>query len=360
MNAFETIGDSNQHQYADQMGKEEPKKSVQLNGDAAEFVPSDSGDQLPQTYGTFTLKIPLDSKIWKKISACSTNNHRITANRRPNPSPAKSFSKLQFNRTLTADIKSNGLICVRRIDNIYIDISLDHAIRVSYPAQKIHACISGSTNSVVVLHPNGRIFQNDSRVNLVAFDGSKQNTLLRYAKICHKGISFMAKDVPVVYLVDEGGLRSSTDHFIHIEKDMALEVFNNRKIRHTSYSLAESIEVVQQARHTQDSNGSEVIEIDQFRITSDDDGIICIERLNTSCCIRINPRKAAITLTSPHIHVTASIGKSPHLFVRQGDRRIHFDGAVFCVRNGGYSAGFDEKNQVTIFNKKCYPANVNN
>lgn len=39
----------------------------------------------------------------------------------------------------------------------------------------------------------------------------------------------------------------------------------------------------------------------------------------------------------------------------QGDRRIHFDGAIFCVRNGGYSAGFDEKNQVTIFNKKLYP-----
>lgn len=189
--------------------------------------------------------------------------------------------------------------------NDSIDISLDHAIRVSYPAQKIHACISGSTNSVVVLHPNGRIFQNDSRVNLVAFDGSKQNTLLRYAKICHKGISFMAKDVPVVYLVDEGGLRSSTGHFIHIEKDLALEVFNkyfylshsscfascllcfalkfdfyqielisSRKIRHTSFSLAESINVVQQARHTQESNGSEVIEIDKFRITSDDDGII--------------------------------------------------------------------------------------
>lgn len=45
-------------------------------------------------------------------------------------------------------------------------------------------------------------------------------------------------------------------------------------MRHTSFSLAESINVVQQARHTQESNGSEVIEIDQFRITSDDDGII--------------------------------------------------------------------------------------
>ena len=87
------------------------------------------------------------------------------------------------------------------------------------------------------------------RVDLVAFDGTQQNNLLRsvqcgidekknigynlfeilicrYAKFWQKGISFMAKDVPLVYLVDEGGLRSSIDHFIHIRKDSVYDVFN--------------------------------------------------------------------------------------------------------------------------------------
>lgn len=36
----------------------------------------------------------------------------------------------------------------------------------------------------------------------------------------------------------------------------------------------------------------------------------------------------------------------------QGDKRVHFDGITFCVRNGGYSAGFDAQNKVTIFNKQ--------
>lgn len=107
-----------------------------------------------------------------------------------------------------------------------IDISLDRAIRIACPMQKILVCISGSTTNAVIYHPNGRIFQNNSRVDLVAFDGSHQNNLLRCAKIWQKGISFMAKDIPVVYLVDEAGLRSSVDHFIHIKKDYALEVFN--------------------------------------------------------------------------------------------------------------------------------------
>lgn len=78
----------------------------------------------------------------------------------------------------------------------------------------------------IIYHPNGRIFQNNLRIDLVAFDGTHQNNLLRYAKIWQKGISFMAKDVPVVYLVDEAGLRSSIDHFIQIKKDYAIDVFN--------------------------------------------------------------------------------------------------------------------------------------
>lgn len=87
-------------------------------------------------------------------------------------------------------------------------------------------CISGSTFNTVIFHPNGRICQNNYRVDLVAFDGSHQNNLLRYAKFWQKGISFMAKDVPVAYLVDEAGLRSSIDHFISIKKDYASDVFN--------------------------------------------------------------------------------------------------------------------------------------
>lgn len=36
----------------------------------------------------------------------------------------------------------------------------------------------------------------------------------------------MAQDIPLVYLVDEGGLRSSIDHFTPIRKDSAHDVFN--------------------------------------------------------------------------------------------------------------------------------------
>ncbi|XP_055299731.1 uncharacterized protein LOC129567135 isoform X2 [Sitodiplosis mosellana] len=362
MDATEIIGDNNQTQNQTNQSRDESPTSSSLNGDATPFVPSEGGDvKDTPSYGTFTLKVPLDSKIWKSISACSPHNQRISTQRKPSPPRAlqtNSFSEPHANRNLITEISNDGYISIRRKDNVFIDISLDRAIRIACPMQKILVCISGSTTNAVIFHPNGRIFQNNSRVDLVAFDGSHQNNLLRCAKIWQKGISFMAKDIPVVYLVDEAGLRSSVDHFVHIKKDCALEVFN-KNIRHSSYPFDDAVHMMQKSVYTHEINGSETFEINQVRVTSNNDGTISIERLNKSCGIRINPRKAAITLTSSYMHATASMGKSPHLFLRQGDRRIHFDGAVFCVRNGGYSAGFDEKNQVTIFNKKMSPACIN-
>lgn len=193
-----------------------------------------------------------------------------------------------------------------------VDISIDRAIRVACPTQKILVCISNSTVSSVIYHPNGRILQNNLRIDLVAFDGTHQNNLLRYAKIWQKGISFMAKDVPVVYLVDEAGLRSSVDHFIQIKKDYAFEVFNgyksannslydqslnlhseiaiklhihrltslqiffscSRSNRSNSHQFDEAMNLLQKSVHTHELNGSETVEINQVRIISHNDGTI--------------------------------------------------------------------------------------
>lgn len=51
------------------------------------------------------------------------------------------------------------------------------------------------------------------------------------------------------------------------------------------------------------------------------------------------------SLTTPFLHCTASLGQTSHLFVRRGERRMHYDGTSFIVRNAGHSAGFDDNNQ---------------
>lgn len=60
------------------------------------------------------------------------------------------------------------------------------------------------------------------------------------------------------------------------------------------------------------------------------------------------------SMCTPFIYSTASDGKAigpeaSHLFVRRGERRLHYDGSYFILRNGGHSAGFDDHNEFKVF-----------
>lgn len=62
--------------------------------------------------------------------------------------------------------------------------------------------------------------------------------------------------------------------------------------------------------------------------------------------------KGTSGITTPFVHCTSSVGiqeEPKHLFVRRGERRMHYDGETFVVRNGGHSAGFDSCNKLTVF-----------
>lgn len=110
-----------------------------------------------------------------------------------------------------------------------------------------------------------------------------------------------------------------------------------------------------------------------------------ITKLNKNILVRTSPGNGSATLTTAYIHCTASLGQTSHLFVRyvvgrewrvqsgnwmssplwmrnepcdwvfvsffdrRGERRMHFDGAEFVVRNSGHSAGFDSNNLLRVY-----------
>lgn len=65
--------------------------------------------------------------------------------------------------------------------------------------------------------------------------------------------------------------------------------------------------------------------------------------------LRTSASNGTASITTPFLHCTASMGSTSHLFVRRGERRMHYDGSSFIVRNAGHSAGFDEKTQLKVF-----------
>lgn len=85
--------------------------------------------------------------------------------------------------------------------------------------------------------------------------------------------------------------------------------------------------------------------------------------------IKTSSRNSSATLTTPQIHCTASLSQNSHLFVRlknestsrkvyeiikasdcrRQEKRMHFDGSNFVVRNESQSAGFDENNLLKVY-----------
>lgn len=91
--------------------------------------------------------------------------------------------------------------------------------------------------------------------------------------------------------------------------------------------------------------GVEHWKIKDINITQNGD-IVNVYRHDTKYSLKMTGDTSTAMLSTPFIHCTAS---AEHMFVRRGDRRMHFDGANFIVRNAGHSAGFDEENSLKIF-----------
>ncbi len=65
--------------------------------------------------------------------------------------------------------------------------------------------------------------------------------------------------------------------------------------------------------------------------------------------MRTSPSNGKVKLQTPVMYATASVGDDCHLFVKSSDRRIHYNGMIFAVRNAGHSAGFDEAGMLKIW-----------
>lgn len=63
-----------------------------------------------------------------------------------------------------------GVITLRLHDGIRIDLSLDKAVRVINYKNNITLALSATGSSSALIHPNGRVFQYGSRVEILAYD----------------------------------------------------------------------------------------------------------------------------------------------------------------------------------------------
>lgn len=243
---------------------------------------------------------------------------------------------------------NNGTIQLRLREGVRIDMTLDKAVRVLNQRSMVAIALSRNCANSALIHPNGRVLQNGSKVEIVTYDGMKSNHFVRYAKMWYKGVSFTSESCALIYLVDTAGTRTTTDTFTDLTKDYTLAVFYDDS-RHGAKYMSEAADVIRSSTYTCNEDGSEVYDINGFRITQAQDGLVKLTRAHNKCLIRTSPGNGSATLTTPAIHCTGSLGKTSHLFVRRNEKRMHFDGSCFIVRNAGHSAGFNESNLLIVY-----------
>ncbi|ETN66275.1 hypothetical protein AND_001935 [Anopheles darlingi] len=246
-------------------------------------------------------------------------------------------------------VLSSGIIQLQLRDSVVVDLTLEGSIRVFNGRQNIAIAISSNGIAAAMNHPNGIIFQHGPRVDIMAYDAKRQNSYIRFAKMWSKGISLTSEGCALIYLVDSAGTRTTSDMLnMDLNADYVQQVFYNGIVCGTQ-QLAALSQVVQSSSFQLGDDSSIQYHVNGFRISQSGDGLVKIYRSNNRCTIRTSPLNGCATVTTPLLHCTASLGATSHLFVRREERRMHFDGATFIVRNAGHSAGFDEHNQLRVY-----------
>ncbi|KAI4494475.1 hypothetical protein M0802_008967, partial [Mischocyttarus mexicanus] len=239
----------------------------------------------------------------------------------------------------------HGTISLRLRNRIRVDMTVDRAVRVINFKNNIVLSLSSSGSASALLHPNGRIYQYGSRVEILAHDTNGNN---KYAKMWYKGVSFTCEQCALVYLVDTAGTRTTTDSFLDMSQDFSLSVFFSGS-RHGSTCLQEAATILGASQYWVTDEGIENWIINNVRISQTPDGLVRIGRNSNKYQLRTSPSNGTASLTTPFLHCTASLGQTSHLFVRRGERRMHYDGTSFIVRNAGHSAGFDDNDQLKVY-----------
>ncbi|CAH0389490.1 unnamed protein product [Bemisia tabaci] len=238
-----------------------------------------------------------------------------------------------------------GTMSLRLHNRIRIDMTIDRAVRVINCKNNIVLALNGVGSAAALLHPNGRVYQYGSRVEILAHDARGNNKL---AKMWYKGVSFTSELCYVVYLVDTAGTRTTTDTFMDLTQDFSLPVFYSDS-RYGPAFINEAVGILQDADYWVAEDGTENWNINNVRISQTPDGLVRIARESSKFLLRTSPTNGTATLTTPYLHCTASMGQTSHLFVRRGERRMHYDGNSFIVRNAGHAAGFDERDQLKVY-----------
>jgi len=120
-------------------------------------------------------------------------------------------------------VTCDGYISLILSQDIRLDISANHSIRVS--TSDSIAAINHFGQSVGVIHPFGRVFQETNSRNCCNIESG-----IHLAKICSRGLTFTSLNRSLIYLVDNSGCKTTTERFRKLNYDFTSDIFHSDQL----------------------------------------------------------------------------------------------------------------------------------
>ncbi|XP_040565763.1 uncharacterized protein fest [Lepeophtheirus salmonis] len=268
----------------------------------------------------------------------------------PPPSQAQA-SPNTSSSAIKAVVEKNGYVSFMLGQEILVDIAPNQAIRMTNKKQGVTLALSGCGTQMSLVHPQGRVLQYNSRIEMQGEDVIS----VKNAKMWPKGVSFTANNCALVYLVDKAGVRSTSDTFFDLTSnntsDSMFLMSCSLSATNLAQAIYQSIENLREAEFWRTADGLNCWGINGVLIRQTSDGLTTVERQHGAekFVLKTSPNNGKARLESSFLYVTASLGEEAHIFIKSEDRRLHYNGNSFQIRNGGHAAGFNESGSLRIW-----------
>jgi len=253
-------------------------------------------------------------------------------------------------QSITAVVEQPGLVSFKLRYGMVFDISANMAIKLKNNSRESNISVSSCSTQVAIEHSKGRMLQYGSRLEIQCEDMIS----VKNAKVFHRGISFTANNMALVYLLDEAGARTTSDMFHDLYATQIADMLFMESCSKQVDGVTDSVSLLDKTRYWRTGDNIDCWVIGPVFIQQKEDGLVIVEKKTqhgNKIVLKSSPSNGKIKYETRSLQMTASMGTESHLFLRSMDRRLHYNGEtmVFTVRNAGHSAGFDEKGSLRIF-----------
>ena len=223
------------------------------------------------------------------------------------PSPLSSVPSMASvsapqDQTITAMVMEEGFIRLSLNYEVVLDITTDMAIRIQNTAKQSAVTLSESGKHASIIHPKGRVFVYEPRVEIQTEDDTVKN-----AKVYPRGVSFTANNMALVYLLDEAGARSTSDMFHDLYATNIVDtLFEESCAKDIEEAVRQSIDLLDRANYWKTEAQVDCWIFNEIFVQQTVDGLVIVERTSedgTKITMKASPSNGKIRLNSNFVQV---------------------------------------------------------